>query len=162
MNLSESGPYSHLVGLPMAPTISVFLLTPAPYVSPYTCYDSDGDGEPDPMVVAGEAAVTGIDVALGGPWLPLGGPSVEGGQVNALAVHPAIAGTVYAAVAPLDAYESAQLLSTRRPTARPPGRRPTSPGTNSTPWPWQALTSMPGPLTRMVKVHRSTPATTVA
>jgi photosystem II stability/assembly factor-like uncharacterized protein len=39
-------------------------------------------------------------------WTPLGGPAVEGGQVNALAVHPAIANTVYAAVAPVGAYDS--------------------------------------------------------
>ncbi|MFN2168550.1 MAG: WD40/YVTN/BNR-like repeat-containing protein, partial [Anaerolineae bacterium] len=39
-------------------------------------------------------------------WTPLGGPIGEGGQVNALAVHPTISGTVYAAVAPPGAYDS--------------------------------------------------------
>ena len=39
-------------------------------------------------------------------WTPLGGPVAAGGQVNGLAVHPAIAGTVYAAVAPFNAYDS--------------------------------------------------------
>jgi hypothetical protein len=39
-------------------------------------------------------------------WTPLGGPAVQGGQVNALAAHPAIAGTLYAAVAPFDVYDS--------------------------------------------------------
>ncbi len=32
-------------------------------------------------------------------WTPLGGPIAPGGQINALAVHPAIPGTVYVAVA---------------------------------------------------------------
>lgn len=41
-----------------------------------------------------------------GVWTPLGGPIAEGGQVNALAVHPAISGTVYAAVAPPGTYDS--------------------------------------------------------
>ncbi len=41
-----------------------------------------------------------------GVWTPLGGPIGEGGQVNALAVHPTISGTVYAAVAPPGAYDS--------------------------------------------------------
>ncbi|MGD8626631.1 MAG: hypothetical protein PVJ34_18990, partial [Anaerolineae bacterium] len=42
----------------------------------------------------------------GGGWTPLGGPMVAGGQVNALAVHPAMSGTLYAAVAPIGAYDS--------------------------------------------------------
>ncbi len=41
-----------------------------------------------------------------GMWTPLGGPIGEGGQVNALAVHPTISGTVYAAVAAPGAYDS--------------------------------------------------------
>jgi photosystem II stability/assembly factor-like uncharacterized protein len=41
-----------------------------------------------------------------GQWTPLGGPIAGGGQVNALAVHPTISGTVYAAVAPPGAYDS--------------------------------------------------------
>jgi photosystem II stability/assembly factor-like uncharacterized protein len=41
-----------------------------------------------------------------GEWTPLGGPVEGGGQVNALAVHPAIADTVYAAVAPVNVYDS--------------------------------------------------------
>ena len=32
-----------------------------------------------------------------GVWTPLGGPTISGGTVRALAVHPAIAGTLYAA-----------------------------------------------------------------
>jgi photosystem II stability/assembly factor-like uncharacterized protein len=39
-------------------------------------------------------------------WTPLGGPVMEGGQVNALAVHPDDSGTVYAAIAPPNAYDS--------------------------------------------------------
>ncbi|MGD8968539.1 MAG: hypothetical protein PVI07_13600, partial [Anaerolineae bacterium] len=39
-------------------------------------------------------------------WTPLGGPAASGGQVNALAAHPAVAGTAYAAVAPAGAYDS--------------------------------------------------------
>jgi photosystem II stability/assembly factor-like uncharacterized protein len=39
-------------------------------------------------------------------WTPTGGPIAPGGQVNGLAVHPAISGTVYAAVASLGAYDS--------------------------------------------------------
>ena len=39
-------------------------------------------------------------------WTPLGGPIAPGGQVNALAVHPAISGTIYAAVAPAGVYDS--------------------------------------------------------
>jgi len=70
---------------------------------PWAFHDPDGDGVPDPVVVAAGEAVSGIDIVINGPWLPLGGPAVEGGQVNALAVHPAISGTVYAAVQPRDA-----------------------------------------------------------
>ena len=39
-------------------------------------------------------------------WTPTGGPLAPGGQVNALAVHPAISGTVYAAVAPPGTHDS--------------------------------------------------------
>lgn len=66
---------------------------------PLAWYDPDGDGNPDPVTVAG-GAVTGIDIALGGPWLPTGGATIAGGQVGALAVHPAISGTLYTAVQP--------------------------------------------------------------
>jgi photosystem II stability/assembly factor-like uncharacterized protein len=59
----------------------------------------------------GLVAMLGFILALhvnagAGGWTPLGGPSIPGGQVNALAVHPAISGTVYAAVAPVGAGES--------------------------------------------------------
>ena len=39
-------------------------------------------------------------------WTPLGGPTADGGQINGLAVHPAIPDTVYAAVAPVNTYDS--------------------------------------------------------
>jgi len=106
INLSGSGDYT-LGGLP-DDTYYVCVnvdLDPGSG-GPYTCYDPDRDGEPNPIVVAGGGAVTGIDISLGGPWRSLGGPAGEGGQVNALAVHPAIADTVYAAVAPAGAYDS--------------------------------------------------------
>ena len=54
-------------------------------------------------------AVTGIDSDLGGggpSWAPTGGPMAPGGQVLGLAVNPAVSGTVYAAVAPIGAYDS--------------------------------------------------------
>ncbi len=65
---------------------------------PWAWYDPDRDGQPDPVVISGGQAVTGVDIAIGGPWLPLGGPTIAGGQVHALAVHPAMPGTLYAAV----------------------------------------------------------------
>jgi photosystem II stability/assembly factor-like uncharacterized protein len=69
-------------------------------------YDPDGDGNPDPVTV-NDNDVTNIDIHLSGlSWTPLGGPAVSGGQVNALAADPVVAGTAYAAVAPAGAYDS--------------------------------------------------------
>jgi len=47
-----------------------------------------------------QVARTGGDVEMAGAgaWTPLGGPSLAGGDARALAVHPAISGTLYAAV----------------------------------------------------------------
>jgi photosystem II stability/assembly factor-like uncharacterized protein len=39
-----------------------------------------------------------VEAAGAGVWTPLGGPSLAGGDARALAVHPAISGTLYAAV----------------------------------------------------------------
>lgn len=77
---------------------------PEPW-EPQGFYDMEGDGQPDAITIA-DGDVSGIHVTLGGPWLPLGGPMMSGGQVNALAVHPTISGTVYAAVASPGAYDS--------------------------------------------------------
>ncbi|MCG2767059.1 MAG: hypothetical protein L6435_01580 [Anaerolineae bacterium] len=74
-------------------------LTPDPD-EPWALYDADDDGESDPVVIADGGAVTGIDIALEGPWLAVGGPTVRGGQVAPLAVHPTISGTLYAAAQP--------------------------------------------------------------
>ena len=60
-------------------------------------YDPEGDGTPNPIVVD-DGAVTGVDIYLGGPWTPVGGPSLEGGRASALEIHPTISGSVYAAV----------------------------------------------------------------
>jgi glucose/arabinose dehydrogenase/photosystem II stability/assembly factor-like uncharacterized protein len=62
---------------------------------PFAWYDTNSDGIPDPVVVTGTGAVSGIDIALSDPWQPLGGLV---GQVNGLALHPNIPGTLYAAV----------------------------------------------------------------
>jgi photosystem II stability/assembly factor-like uncharacterized protein len=97
IDLSGSGDYT-LAGLPDGTYYVCISIDPGDGGGPYTCYDPNGDGMADPVEVSGGGAVTGIDISLGGPWLPLGGPAVEGGQVTALAVHPAISGTVYAAV----------------------------------------------------------------
>ncbi|MBN1660536.1 MAG: hypothetical protein JXA93_19220 [Anaerolineae bacterium] len=64
--------------------------------------DSQGSPhQPDFARAARPAAPSGDGV-----WTPLGGPIGAGGQVCALAVHPTISGTVYAAVAPLGTYDS--------------------------------------------------------
>jgi photosystem II stability/assembly factor-like uncharacterized protein len=105
INLYASGDYT-LSGLADDTYYVCVNVDPGPATNPYTCYDPNADGEPDPIVVAGGEAVTGIDIRLGGPWRSLDGPAVEGGQVNVLAVHPEIANTLYAAVAPVDAYDS--------------------------------------------------------
>lgn len=47
------------------------------------------------------AAPAGVD-----EWTPLSGPTVEGGQINGLAVHPTIPDTVYAAAAPANTYDT--------------------------------------------------------
>ena len=105
VNLSGSGDYT-LGGLPDDTYYVCVSIDPGGGGGPYTCYDPNGDGEPDPVEVSGGGAVMGIDISLGGPWVPLGGPAVSGGQVDALAVHPAIADMVYAAVAPEGAYDT--------------------------------------------------------
>ena len=105
VNLPGSGDYT-LGGLPDDTYYVCVSIDLGGGGGPYTCYDPNGDGEPDPVEVSGGGAVTGIDISLGGPWVPLGGPAVSGGQVDALAVHPAIAYTVYAAVAPEGAYDT--------------------------------------------------------
>jgi len=74
-----------------------------PYPNPITCYDPDDDGQPNQVTVSG-GAVTGIDLTLGGPWLPLEGPTAPGGMLTALAVHPGIANTLYAALVPKGAH----------------------------------------------------------
>jgi glucose/arabinose dehydrogenase len=61
---------------------------------PAAWHDADGDGYADPVPIISDANVTGIDIALSDPWQPLG----PVGQVNALAVHSNISGTLYAAV----------------------------------------------------------------
>jgi len=75
-----------------------------PYPNPYTCYDPDEDGQPDQVTISGGGAVTGIDLILGGPWLPLEGPEAPGGMLTALAVHPGTANTLYAALVPKGAH----------------------------------------------------------
>jgi photosystem II stability/assembly factor-like uncharacterized protein len=51
-------------------------------------------------------ARSGMAPAGADEWTPLGGPIVQGGQVDALAVHPTILGTVYAAVSTPGSYDS--------------------------------------------------------
>lgn len=60
-------------------------------------YDPDADGLPDPVTAAG-GYVWGIDISVGGPWIPLGGPTMDGGWVDALGVDADDADVVYAVV----------------------------------------------------------------
>jgi glucose/arabinose dehydrogenase len=62
---------------------------------PAAWHDADGDGYADPVTITGEATLPRIDIALSDPWQPLAGLV---GQVNALAVHPTLSGTLFAAV----------------------------------------------------------------
>ena len=48
-------------------------------------YDPDADGQPDAVTVRG-GPVSGIDISVGGPWIPLNGPQIDGGRVDALGV----------------------------------------------------------------------------
>ena len=84
------------------------------WAEPIGFYDANTDGEPDEIVISG-GSITGIDFSFGGPWLALGGPKVAGGQVDALAVSPDTAGTVYAAVA--DRLQTG--MKALRPSTRP-------------------------------------------
>ena len=68
------------------------------WTDPNAWYDANGDGAPDPVILAGGAPVIGIDVSVIDPWRPTGGPLGPGGQVNALVVHPTIADALYAVV----------------------------------------------------------------
>jgi photosystem II stability/assembly factor-like uncharacterized protein len=61
-------------------------------------YDPDADGQPDTVTVSG-GSVSGIDISVGGPWIPLNGPELEGGWVDILGVDAAHADVVYACVA---------------------------------------------------------------
>lgn len=60
-------------------------------------YDPDGDGQPDEVTVAG-GSVSGINIGVGGPWMPFDGPMMEGGEAVALAVDADDPQVVYAAV----------------------------------------------------------------
>ena len=65
--------------------------------APEAWYDPDADGEPDTITIAG-GAVTGIDISIGGPWIPLDGPTMVGGEALALAVDADDPDVVYASV----------------------------------------------------------------
>ena len=74
-------------------------------------YDPEEDGVPNPVVVE-DGAVTGIDIYVGGPWTPTGGPMTSEGQVNDLAVRPQVSGTLYAVVGTPDNGTNTKIYTT--------------------------------------------------
>ncbi len=68
-------------------------------------YDPEGDGMPNPVTIQ-DGAVNDVNIYIGGPWTPTGGPSIPGGQVNDLVIgyrysmtgSLLLPGTLYAAV----------------------------------------------------------------